>query len=64
MGVLLRKNIYLFFLSRKKNSDTYEVHGVQRAPSWRLVVGTAAPAPPASEASPALTHAVDCWSPV
>lgn len=62
MGVLLR--IHFFYLAWKKYSDTYEVLGAQRAPSWHLVVGTAAPAPPASEASPALTHAVGYWSPV
>lgn len=53
-----------FLFSGNKQADTYEVHGAQRAPSWHLAVGTAAPAPPASEASPAPTHAVGYSSPV
>lgn len=61
-GVLLKA--HFFSLSHKKYPDTYEVHGAQRVPSWHLVVGTAAPAPPASETAPALIHAVGYWSPV
>ena len=43
--------------------DTYEALGARRAPSWRLVAVTAAPAPPASEASPAPTRAAGYLSP-
>lgn len=36
---------------------TYEARVARRSPSWRLVAVTAAPAPPASDASPAPTRA-------
>lgn len=50
MSIFFRSSLREFW-------DTYEAHGVQHAPSWRPVAVTAAPAPPASEASPVPTRA-------
>lgn len=57
--------ICIFYISSNRIEfwDTYGAHGARRAPSWHLVAVTAALAPPASEASPAPTHAAGYWSP-